>query len=167
MLLDSIRRKRLVDGLIAAGLDAVICSAPSDVLLLTGYWPVMAMSVAVVTASGECHVLLPDDEAELAAKTCAAPFTSYEPQSIHKLAELMSVLQEALGLLMSKLGLAHARLGIRQKLTEQPSSYVVCTNFHDSLSIPLKGMHPEARLQGCDHFLETQKASKTPIELER
>jgi Xaa-Pro aminopeptidase len=166
MVLDSVRRERLVEGLAAVNLDGCVCSAASDVLLLTGYWPVMAMSLAFLTADGACHVLLPQDEEELARKTSCAEITTYEPESLHKLTNLMTSLQEPLTRMVRKLGLEHARLGIRQALTEQPSSYVVCANFHDSLSILLTQTCPAVKLESCDHFLETQKASKTPQELE-
>jgi Xaa-Pro aminopeptidase len=167
MVLDSLRRSRLIEGLSAAKLDACVCSAASDVLLLTGYWPVMAMSIAFLAADGECHVLLPQDEEELAIKTSSAEVTTYEPGSLEKLTDLMTSLEAPLTRMIQKCGLEQARIGIRQELTEQPSSYVVSANFHDSLSIMLKRTSPSASLQSCDHLLETQKASKTPLELER
>ena len=38
---DPERHKRTIAALAASLHDAVICSSPTEVLLLTGYWPVM------------------------------------------------------------------------------------------------------------------------------
>jgi Xaa-Pro aminopeptidase len=167
MVVDAVRRNRLVEGLRTSDLDACVCSAASDVLLLSGYWPVMAMSISLLTTDGSCHVLLPEDEEELATKTCSAEITTYKPASLHKLTDLMTSLHGPLKQLIRKIGLEHARIGIRQELTEQPSSYVVSANFHSSLGILLTQICPNATMSSCDHLLETQKASKTPTELER
>ncbi len=167
MVLDVIRRERLLRGLAEAHLDAYVCSAASDVLLLTGYWPVMGMSISFLTADGSCHVLLPQDEEELARKTSCAEITTYQPHSLQKLTDQITSLKEPLTQMVRMLELEQARIGIRQRVTEQPSSYVVSANFHDSLSILFTQVSPAARLESCDHLLEAQKASKTPAELER
>ena len=166
MIFDQLRRRRLVGGLAAAGFDAIVCSAASDVLLLTGYWPVMSMSIAVLTSGGECHVLVPEDEAELASQTGSAAVTAFSPGSLQTLPEPMTALREPLYRLAKSLGLDHARVGLRMQVTEQPSSYVVSTSFHASLSLLLTELLPEATLLSCDSMLETQKATKTAIELQ-
>ena len=126
----------------------------------------MAMSIAVITSAGSCHVLLPEDEEELATNTCSASITTYKPASLHELTDLMASLHGPLKQMAKKIGLERARVGIRQELTEQPSSYVVSANFHNSLSLLLSQACPSATMGSCDHLLETQKASKTPVEME-
>jgi Xaa-Pro aminopeptidase len=126
----------------------------------------MAMSLAFLTTHGTCHVLLPQDEEELARKTSSADIATYQPETLHTLTDLMTALTQPLTRMIQKLGLEKATIGIRKALTEQPSSYVVSANFHDSLSILLNQIAPSAKLESCDHLLETQKASKTPHELE-
>ena len=53
--------------LIDAGLDALVCSLPSDVLLLSGYWPVVGTAIVIVTRDAGVAVVAPADEEELAA----------------------------------------------------------------------------------------------------
>ena len=36
-----------------ARLEALVCSLPENVLLLSGYWPVVGTSIAVATAGGD------------------------------------------------------------------------------------------------------------------
>ena len=54
---------------------------------------------------------------------------------------------------------------MRKELTEQPSSYVVSANFHDSLANLLAEAAPSATLSSCDSMLQIQRAQKTPSEL--
>jgi hypothetical protein len=44
------RVERVVDALRAGGYNALICALPANVLMLTGYWPVMGSAIATVTA---------------------------------------------------------------------------------------------------------------------
>jgi Xaa-Pro aminopeptidase len=62
---DRDRIDRIRGALREAGLDALICALPSNVLLLSGYWPVVGTSVAIATRDGAVGLILPKDEAEL------------------------------------------------------------------------------------------------------
>jgi hypothetical protein len=44
---DDERVSRIMEELKEQGLEAVVCSLPSNVLLLTGYWPVVGTAIAV------------------------------------------------------------------------------------------------------------------------
>ncbi|MGA7156464.1 MAG: Xaa-Pro peptidase family protein [Acidobacteriaceae bacterium] len=162
---DPERRNRLTRALGAAGLDAILCSSASDVLLCTGYWPVMAMSLSIVTSQGEAHVLLPEDEYELAHARTSACIKTYKPNSLDRVTDLMTSISAPFAGVISSLGLARATIGIRTKLSVQPESYVVSTNFHGSVGTLISSSLPKARLVACDNLLDTQKAAKTPAEL--
>ncbi len=163
---DPERTKRLCGALRAAGLDAALCTTPSEVRLLTGYWPIFGASVALLTAEGELHVVVPEDEQELAAKTSAAVLTAYKPEVLDELTGPVEQLREPLTGLLKALKLDHATLGLPQKLCVQPASYAVMTEFRDVLSPLLQGLAPGAKIVACDDVLEQQKAVKTPLELE-
>src|SRR3954468_8602171 len=45
---DDLRRDRTVKAMRDAGIDALVCALPRNVLLLSGYWPVLGDSVAIV-----------------------------------------------------------------------------------------------------------------------
>ena len=151
----------------AAGLDAIACSSPSEVLLLSGYWPIFATSVAVFTAGGALHLIVPEDERELAAEHSGAQLTTYEPEMLTKLTGPVEQLREPLGAVLKTLGLARATVGLRLELGVQPVSYAVMTDFRQSLGDLLRELAPAARLVRCDALLEAQKAVRTPRELER
>ncbi|MHB0913236.1 MAG: M24 family metallopeptidase [Armatimonadota bacterium] len=55
------RTRRLAELMQGAGLDALLCSRPENVLLLTGYWPSGRSSVLYLP-SGEGAVIAPEDD---------------------------------------------------------------------------------------------------------
>jgi Xaa-Pro aminopeptidase len=164
---DALRHHRLRAGLKDAGLDAVVAVSASDVLLLTGYWPIFSTSVAVFTAEGDCHAIVPDDEQELAEKTAGAELTLYKPGAKDKLTGPLQELREPLCRLLDRLGLQHATLGLSLQIGEQPAPYAVITDFRSSFQDLLAELLPDATLVSADLLLERQKAVKTSRELER
>jgi len=85
MAIDSERYSRTVAALADSPYEAVICSSATEVLLLTGYWPVMAASIVMFTAGGDVRVIVPEDEVELAEKTSSAQIIPYKPTGLYTL----------------------------------------------------------------------------------
>jgi len=75
---DPERIERLQDAMKEAGLDAIACGLPSNVLLLTGYFPVVGRSFAIATREGEVVLFAPRDEADLSEDTNAARTVLYD-----------------------------------------------------------------------------------------
>lgn len=165
MQVDPERHSRLVRAITDAGLDAIICSSATDVLLCTGYWPVMSMSLSVFTADGEVHAILPEDEQELAEATSGAELLTYKPSSLDDISSVGTRLGAPLAKVGRRLGLLNSKVGIRVELSVQPEPYVVSANFHHSLPGLISSVLPQTTLLGCDDLLENQKAVKTKSEL--
>jgi Xaa-Pro aminopeptidase len=166
MAIDPERQKRTMATLAASRHDAVICWAPTEVLLLTGYWPVMGSSLAIFTASGEVKVIVPEDEVELAEKTSSAEIVPYKPAGLHTLASPLQLLKEPLGCVVKDLSLSHAKIGLQLSQGVQPSSYAVSNQFRSSVLELLLELQPHATYEGCDELLDVMKATKTKRELE-
>ena len=165
MASDPERHKRTVAALEASVFDALICSSPTEVLLLTGYWPVMGSSLAVITASGDAKLIVPEDEVELAEKTSACEVVPYKPAGLHSLASPLQMLKQPLRSVVSSLSLKTARIGLQLTQGVQPSSYAVCNEFRASLLEMLLEIQPHATYEDCDELLEVMKATKTGKEL--
>lgn len=163
MAIDPERHARTVAAVGASPHDALICSAASDVLLLTGYWPVMGASVAVFLAGGEVKVVLPEDEVEIAEKSSGAELMAYKPAGMDTLKSPLEALGETLG--AATKGLQRAHVGMLMREGMQPSSYAVSSQFRSSLLELLRGMLPDARFESCDGMMEAMKAAKTAGEL--
>src|SRR5579872_6651878 len=76
---DPERRAAVQDALRAAGLDGLVCALPANVLLLTGYWPVVGSGVVVVARDGPVVALVPEDERELAEAGGADEVHTFRP----------------------------------------------------------------------------------------
>jgi Xaa-Pro aminopeptidase len=166
MASDPERHKRTVAALAASFHDVLICSSPTEVLLLTGYWPIMGSSLAIFTSSGDSTLIVPEDEVELAGKTSSAVIVPYKPAGLHTLESPLQLLKEPLRAVMKGLSLFEARIGIQLTQGVQPSTYAVCTEFRASLLDLLLEIQPCATYKGCDELLELMKATKTAKELE-
>ncbi len=166
MASDPERHQRTVAALSASPHDAVICSSPTEVLLVTGYWPVLGSSIAIFASNGDATVIVPEDEVELAEKTSSAKIVPYKPAGLHTLESPLQLLKQPLRSIMTGLSLLRARIGIQMTQGVQPSSYAACTEFRASLLELLLEIQPRATYEGCDELLESMKATKTAKELE-
>jgi Xaa-Pro aminopeptidase len=164
--IDPERYARTVGALRDSLIDAAIVSSPSQVLLLTGYWPVMGASVACFTAAGEIQLIVPEDEADLASRTSSAPITPYKPASLHSLDSGIDTLKEPVRSVVATLGLPEARIGVELALGVQPASYAVSAQYRSSLVELLQELLPGATYVACDELFQSMKATKTAKELE-
>jgi Xaa-Pro aminopeptidase len=105
---DRQRRHALLSELVAENLAALVCFAPEDVLLLSGYWPVMSSSLAVLTREGALHVILPEDEMELAKATAETDFIPYNPETLDRLSSVTEALEQPIVRLAEQLPLGSA-----------------------------------------------------------
>lgn len=161
------RRDWILAALRAHKIDAFMCSLPTEVLLLTGYWPVIGTSVALFTAEGEAHLLLPDDEEELAQQTSASDRTLFKCALLDAITDAQSSIREPLGNLFRKLNLNHARIGVETCQSFQPSSYAVMSLYLSGLREFLRGEFHDLELVPADAIFERLKACKTARELEK
>jgi Xaa-Pro aminopeptidase len=162
---DQHRRHALLSALAAGNLAALMCFAPEDVLLLSGYWPVMGSSLAVLTAEGALHVILPEDELELAKPTAEADFIPYKPETLDRLSTLTEALENPIHQLAKRLPLGSARVGVLLQDTAQTQSYQSANHFHSAIVPLLRTAYPEASVIAVDSLLKRMKSIKTDVEL--
>jgi len=162
---DPERQARTVKSIQSAGLDGLVCASASEVLLLSGYWPVMAASIAVATADGGVTVLVPEDELELAEKTAWASLIPYKPAGLKTLKNPIDLVREPLASIVKSAGLERAKLGLQLGHGVQPASYLVMNEYRSSLPELLSEVLPHAAFEACDDLLEELKAVKTDREL--
>jgi Xaa-Pro aminopeptidase len=165
MAVDAERHARTLADLLASSHDALLCSSATEVLLLTGYWPVMSASVALFDSNGEVKVVVPEDEMDLAERTTSAELTPYKPAGLHTLKSPIECLREPLNTAVSSMGLKHAAIGLQLNQGVQPSSYAVSNEFRTALPSLLEDLVPDASIASCDQLLEKMKAVKTSKEL--
>src|SRR4051812_25301798 len=116
------RIARLVDALKATDLAAVVCTLPSYVLMISGYWPVIGTAFAVATRDGEVVVLAPEDELEFAEFGWAHRIQTFQPGALDVLTTPSIAASEPLRKLLHE-KLDCARLGYEYGAASEPATY--------------------------------------------
>src|SRR5205085_466669 len=101
---DPARRALLEAGLLRSGLDGLLASLPSEVLLLTGYWPIVGTAIALVTRDGRVALLAPEDERGLAEAAAVDHLELVRPGSLDESSSPIKDLRAPLRRLFGALG---------------------------------------------------------------
>lgn len=162
------RSRRLTSALIEAGMDAVVCALPVNVLLLSGYWPVVGTAVAIATRDGAVYVCAPEDEQELAARGWADEVQTFAPGSLAELKDASEAVRAPLCEMLKRVGVARGSVvGYETGECSEPASYVALHLYGGSLQRALAQAFPFTALVPADRLLAEQRATLTPFELER
>lgn len=78
-------RVRIQKALGEREIDVQICELPTDVLMMSGYWPAVGTGVAAAFAGGPIGLPIPEDEPDLAASGWAHEVSTFHPVSLQKL----------------------------------------------------------------------------------
>ena len=150
-----------------AGLDAVVCALPENVLLLSGYWPVVGDALVVATREGRIAVIAPEDERELAEAGWADDIRTFRPASLDAIRRIDEVVSEPLKTLVRELGLRSSRIGYEGGPASEPASYVGMLLFGPILEAFLTRVLSPCRLETAEGILKQLRAAKTPREVAR
>ncbi|HLJ68507.1 MAG TPA: Xaa-Pro peptidase family protein [Chloroflexota bacterium] len=148
-------------------LDALICTLPENVLLLSGYWPVVGTALAVATPGGRVAVLAPEDERDLAHGGWATEVRTYTPGSLESLAGPEDTVREPLTALLADLGVASGRLGWEDGAFYQGASYAAMYLFGSGVPALLSGTAPRGTLVPGMPAISRLRSSLTPYEVDR
>ena len=162
---DRERHSRIVSALRDANLDAFICSLPSNVLLLSGYWPVMGTTVAIFTNGGEVYLLAPEDEAKAAAASSSAQLTVFKPASLKEITTSQEAIVSPLQKLVRKLGLEGARIGVETGAAMEPAAYLALHLYGDALGNALRTAFANLKINPADALFNRMKSVKTADEM--
>jgi Xaa-Pro aminopeptidase len=166
MTRDRERLERIQGALEAENYDAVVCALPSNVLLLSGYHPVIGTSVGIATSDGTIGLLVPEDELELAQQGWADEVHCFQPSSLEQLTSASAQIVAPLRELLTRLELTGAAIGYESGESVQPASYSALHLYGDTLLIALRGALPLATLRPADEMLAHLRAVKTPWEID-
>ena len=161
---DRQRRKRNLEGIVAANLDALVCFTAPDVRLLTGYWPVMCASVAIMSREGRVCVIVPEDEAELAHQTTDAEIIPYKPETLERLTRPAEALGDPLRELAARMP-SPAKIGLSLNDSMQAASYQSGNHFRDSIVPLLEATYPQAAIVEATETLATLRSIKSEHEI--
>jgi len=147
-------------------LAGVVCTLPSDVLMLTGYRVVVGMGAAVASREGGLLLIVPEDESELAAKSWADEVRTYQPESLDRVSDPADAIREPLRKALHDLKLHCADLGYEFEAAAEPAYYSGAYLFQGSMVGILHDVVPSAPLRPADRMLSGLRAVKTAYEVE-
>lgn len=164
---DKERVKRIEMALREEKLDAVICALPSNVLLLSGYWPVVGKSLSLATCDGRIFVIAPADEYDLAERGDEDRIYTFRPGSLSEIGSPTDTLRAPLREIARDLNFKRGRIGYEHGPWSQPASYAATNLYGLSLVPLLQEIFPAATLTSADEMLHRLRAVKTPHEVGR
>lgn len=166
MARDQQRIERVQSEILDAGWDALVCSLPTNVLMLTGYWPVVGSSLAIQTKDGRVGLIVPKDERELAEKGGAHVLRTFQGGSLDEIVEAAKAVRKPFAAVVSELGVGRV-IGVEQGEFHEPSSYASMHFYGAAMKEIIAGALPEARIVPGQDVVERLRSVQTPHELER
>lgn len=162
---DRLRLDRLQDRMAEAGMAALICKLPENVVYLTNYWPHHGFSVSALPAQGKPLLFLPEIEEDYADPDWAEVSTF--GWGLLKDGDLYESYQAILGEIKTRLGLDDAKLGVERDLEITGPTYrmaepVVPAGLWWGL---LETTYPGAELVEMSDLIANARACKTRFEL--
>ena len=167
MVQDPERAGRVREALAASRLDALVCRLPENLVLLTGYYPIIGQSIVVFPAEGEATLIAPTQEGYLAAETDIADVRLYDcwrlgdPSPAESQARLLRQVAAEKRLGGSAIGFEDAFTSVAppQMAGEPPMIGPAWSALLDESFGP--------PIQPATELLDVLRATKTPLEVER
>ncbi len=166
MLRDKERIDAIQHVLSKSNWDALACALPSNVLLLSGYWPVIGSAIAIFTREGAVTVLAPEDERDLAEQGWADEVRTFEGGSLHNLKTVSENVEHALNELKPRLGLKPGTVvAYEASPLFDPSTYASTFSYAAGLQTMLRSTFPGVTLVDATMCLTRLKSVLTRREL--
>jgi Xaa-Pro aminopeptidase len=163
---DTQRIQRIKQALHDQKWDAVVCTLPMNVLLLSGYWPFVGAAIAVATAEGAIGVLAPDDAAQVAAQGWADELDTFQLGSLQELRELEDIVRQPLAHLLRRVGLkAHSVIAYEDSPEVEPAAYAALNVYGAAVPRLLAEAVPGISLEPGSQLLSPLRAVLTQREL--
>ena len=150
-----------------AQLTGLLCCSPTDVLMLTGYWPVMGASLAFALADGTVCAIVPKDEFELASATSDARIVTYEPETLHRLTSPAESIVDPLRQLLNEISLAKGSIGLALDDATVAVPYQAINIFRDAISGVLHSAQPGLTSVSAGETIKRLKGVMTRLEIEQ
>lgn len=147
--------------------DLVVCALPMNVLLLSGYWPVIGTGVAVASADGHISLLVPEDEEDLAKRGWADEVRTFRAGSLDQLTTPAKAIRSPLRKLAKSFSARPVRVGFEAHQTSEPASYAAMHLYGGTMRTLLEEAFAIVTIAPADAALARLRARKTAFEIEQ
>jgi len=163
---DGERICRVARALEEAGVDALVCALPMNVLMLSGYWPVVGTSLAVFTREGRATLLVPEDESELARKGWADDVRTFSAGSLEELKSVVECVRGPLAEAAGEMGLGRGCVvGFEDGDATEPVSYAAMHLYGASIGGLVGEAIRSCALRPAGETLARLRSVLTPSEV--
>ncbi len=160
------RDELIQQALEAADLDVLVCSLPVNILLLSGYWPVVGTSLALASRDGLILLMVPKDEDDLAELSWADEVETFNSGSLERILDTIEAIRPAVEKMAQMLRSSPRRIGIESGKIFEPAPYAAMHLFGGSVRGLLGHVFPGASFVCADELLTGLRSVKTPGECE-
>lgn len=147
--------------------DLIVCALPMNVLLLSGYWPVVGSGVAVASAQGRITLLVPEDEEELAKRGWAHEIRTFKPGALDQIVTTAEAIRTPLRELAESFSAEPVRVGFEECEISEPASYAAMHLYGGTMRHLLEDTFNIATLTPADAALADLRTCKTEFEIGR
>jgi Xaa-Pro aminopeptidase len=168
MTRDHERIARIRRALDTHGLDVIVCGLRANVLMLSGYWPVIGSALTVATRDGAVALIVPSDEAELASKGWADTVHTFEVGSLDSLTTVVDAVRDPLAAAKSNLRIGTAAtIGFEGGVAFDPSGYASTFLYGAAVEHLIRDVFTGASLRDATGCLAALQSVLTTRELRR
>jgi Xaa-Pro aminopeptidase len=147
--------------------DLIICALPKNVLLLSGYWPVVGTGVAIALADGQVALLVPEDEERLAQDGWADEVQTFKPSSLERMTTPAEAIRVPLRELVSRYSMGKLRIGFETGGTFEPASYAAMHRYGGEMQTLLCETFSGSTFIPADQVLADLRERKTAYEIQQ
>ena len=166
MKTDQERLERTRNALASAGLDALVCRLPENVLMLTGYWPMNGFAFLVFPAEGEPTLIAPEAEQGYAQESWTRDVRLF-PWGLVDSGDPFAHIAQLLGQCAADLGLKGGRIGYEWIFEFVASPYVAGEpGVFSQISLGMVGEAFGEGLVDATDLIHKLRAAKTLEETE-
>lgn len=165
---DNERIKHIQAALQRSGLDALVCALPANVLMLSGYWPVVGTSLVAANRQGRVVLIVPEDEKELTQTGWADEVRTFPGGSLREMKSVIEIVGPRLAEVLAELEIGRGGiLGFEAGPIFEPASYASMHLYGASIYDLLHIASRFVALMPARELLAELRSSLTDDELDR
>ncbi|HEX6798825.1 MAG TPA: Xaa-Pro peptidase family protein [Ktedonobacterales bacterium] len=171
--MDEQRARWVGEAMRQAGYSALVCRLPQNLVLLTGYQPILGNSFAVVTVEGDgalrtVRLVVPEDEADLVPAGTAVEMRTFSEETLDSISTTIPSVRAPLDEMLRAAGVANGALVGYEGGNLPVAAYYTQIGLPGETTVALlRDLLPGAHLHDATDLLEELAATKTDGELAR
>jgi Xaa-Pro aminopeptidase len=166
------RARWIADMLAREGYAALICRLPQNVVMLTGYQPILGNSFCLVTpgrgaGEPETRLVVPSDEANLVPEGAAVTVKTFAEETMERISTTLPSVREPLAALLRDAGLSQGSVVVGYEGDRSPIA-----GYYTQIGVPgpntldlLRALLPSATFRDATDALEGLASVKSDEEL--